>query len=605
MKSILLTLLFSFFTLGGFAQNVKVQTLGRVAALVKVDPSKKYVLIPIQETAPESNLRIVVDNKTVATPRAHLAVDKIDYYVPMDVSAYKGHNVLLYVQVLADRNTFTHVDESVWPKNIKMSDTFDTTNREKFRPAFHHTPEYGWMNDPNGQFYKDGVWHLYYQYNAYGSVWGNMSWAHSTSKDLIHWNHEPLAVDANGLGTVFSGSCVVDKNNTAGYGKDAVVGFFTSADVGYTESQMQSMVYSKDGGKTFDFYPANPVIASNNECRDPNLFWNEDTKEWNLYLVSALTHEVWFYASKDLKNWTKTGAFGGYGCKDGVWECPDLMKLPVRGKKGEYKWILIVNINPGGPYGGSATQYFVGNWDGKTFTCEDAPEVTKWMDYGKDHYATVSWANQPEGRTAVIAWMSNWQYAGVVPTKQFRSANSLPRDLDIYQGDDKSYYVGVNPSRECSALRGELITQNPKSKTQPAPVPGAIAPVLQNLPSDGLCEILLDLSTASKQNVNITLSNTKGEKVVMTYNTAEQTFAMDRTNSGIVNFSQDFPCITKCPIQKGKKQTLRLFIDRCSIEAFEGTGKWAMTNLVFPNEPYTQISVDGKVNSLKVYSIKK
>ncbi|MCF0193517.1 MAG: DUF4980 domain-containing protein, partial [Prevotella sp.] len=355
MKSLIASFICLFVALGSFAQDIKVQVLNQVAGLIKVNADKRYVLLPVQESAPESDVRVVVNNKTQSTPRVKLAFDKIDYYVPLDVSAYKGKSVVLYVQVLADRNTVTPAERCLWTKQTKMSDSFDTKNVEKFRPAFHHTPEYGWMNDPNGQFYKDGVWHLYYQYNAYGSVWGNMSWAHSTSKDLIHWTHEPLAIDANGFGTIFSGSCVVDKGNTAGFGKDAVVAFFTSADCGRTEAQIQSMAYSKDGGKSFEFYNGNPVIASNNECRDPNIFWNEETKEWNLYLVSALTHEVWFYVSKDLKQWTKISAFGGYGCKDGVWECPDLMKLPVRGKKGEYKWVLIVNINPGGPYGGSAT----------------------------------------------------------------------------------------------------------------------------------------------------------------------------------------------------------------------------------------------------------
>ena len=602
-QKIILSLLAFLMSLAVSAQEVKVQVLNRVAGLIKIDTEKKYVLLPVQESAPESDLRVVVNNNTELSRRVKLAFDKIDYYVPMDVSAYKGKNVVFFVHVLADRNTVTPAEKCLWTKETKTSDSFDTKNVEKYRPSFHHTPEYGWMNDPNGQFYKDGVWHLYYQYNAYGSVWGNMSWAHSTSTDLIHWKHEPLAIDANGFGTIFSGSCVVDKENTAGFGKDAVVAFFTSADCGRTEAQFQSMAYSNDNGKTFQTYNGNPVIASNNECRDPNLYWNEETKEWNLYLVSALTYEVWFYTSKDLKNWKKVSAFGNHGNKGGVWECPDMMKLPVRGTKGESKWMLIVNINPGGPFGGSATQYFVGNWDGKTFTCDSKPETEKWMDYGKDHYATVSWSNTPDNRKTVIAWMSNWQYATIVPTLQFRSANSLPRELDLFVGDDKELYVGVKPAPEVYSLRGETLVNKNFNVGKNISA--------YTLPADGLCEIDLDASIVSAKKLTITLSNTKGEKVVMVYDTAAKTFSMDRRKSGIVDFSADFPAVTSAPLLQPKAMTksvsLKLFIDRSSIEVFEGEGRFAMTNLVFPTEPYTNISIEaegkakGKIN---IYDIK-
>ncbi|MCF0202062.1 MAG: glycoside hydrolase family 32 protein, partial [Bacteroidaceae bacterium] len=337
-------------------------------------------------------------------------------------------------------------------------------------------------------------------------------------------------------------------------------------------------------------FNGNPVIASNNECRDPNLYWNEQTKEWNLYLVSALTYEVWFYTSKDLKHWTKASAFGNHGSKGGVWECPDLMKLPVRDRKGMEKYMLIVNINPGGPFGGSATQYFVGNWDGKTFTCDSPAETEKWMDFGKDHYATVSWANAPKGRNTVIAWMSNWQYATVVPTMQFRSANSLPRDLDLFTGDDKELYVGVKPSPEVDALRGEKVVANTFTAGKTASS--------FSLPKDGLCEIDLTSAVSSAKKLILTLTNGKGEKVVMTYDTADKTFAMDRTKSGIVNFSADFPAVTKAPLLQPKAMTksasMRIFIDRSSIEVFEGEGRFAMTNLVFPTEPYTTLTVEAE-----------
>jgi levanase/fructan beta-fructosidase len=285
------------------------------------------------------------------------------------------------------------------------------------------------------------------------------------------------------------------------------------------------------------------------------------------------------FSSADMKSWQYESSFGKeYGNHDGVWECPDL--FPLSGNtaghgtaEGEGKWVLLCNINPGGPFGGSATQYFVGSFDGKKFTCESKPEVTKWLDYGKDHYATVSFYNAPEQRRVVLAWMSNWQYANQVPTLQFRSANSIARDLGLFTFGGESY-VSVKPSKEMLSVRGKKLKQ----------------------PTEA-CEIVVDV----KSQAEIVLSNAKGEQVVMTYDAAKQTFTMDRTKSGDVSFSKDFPCVTTAPTY-GKVRQLRLFVDRCSIEAFDSEGKMAMTNLVFPSEPYNSITVKG--GKATVYEIK-
>ena len=269
------------------------------------------------------------------------------------------------------------------------------------------------------------------------------------------------------------------------------------------------------------------------------------------------------YSSTDLKEWKYESSFGQeYGCHDGVWECPDLMKLQVRGTDKQ-KWMLICNINPGGPYGGSATQYFVGEFDGHKFTCESKPEVTKWMDYGKDHYATVTFDNAPDGRKIALAWMSNWQYANQVPTKQFRSANSVPRDLGLFEYEGETY-CSVTPSKELDAIRGKAVSKLPKT-----------------------CEIVID----TKGSTEIVLSNSYGEQVVMKYNDENKTFSMDRTRS-YASFSEAFPAETVSPTY-GEIKQLRIFIDNCSIEAFDSDGKMAMTNLVFPNEPYNKIKVKG------------
>lgn len=592
-----LAMLVVFALSAAFAQtNISVNYLGNNNTMVKFKANQKYLLMPIQESAPEAQVSVLINGEIMQQMNVRLAQGKKDYLVPLDLKAWQGKDIVLNIRTGNDRSNVRDSRADVCWKQMGLSNTFDTANVEKFRPAYHHTPLYGWMNDPNGMFYKNGVWHLYYQFNPYACVWGNMTWGHSSSTDLIHWKAEAPAIYGDGLGSIFSGSSVVDKNNTSGFGSGAVVSIYTSAGI----TQQQSLAYSTDNGLTFTKYSDNPIIMSDKECRDDKVIWNEQTNKWNLVMVDALEHQVLFYSSDDLKHWTKEGAFGhGYGAQDGVWECPDLMQLPVRGTD-EKKWVLIVNINPGGPFGGSATQYFVGDFDGKQFVCDSKPDCTKWMDYGKDHYATVSWSNSPNGRHTVIAWMSNWQYANIVPTKQFRSANSLPRDIELFKDVDGEYYISTTPSPELVALRGTEVkygTFGVHKKT-----------ISKKLPpnADGLYEILVDINNTNI--TNVMLSNADGDRVSMTYNAAKHTFDMDRRRSGLVDFSSDFPSATVAPTSISKHQSLRMFIDRCSIEIFDGDGRFVMTNLVFPRSPFTTISFQSngksKVNNLKVWNIK-
>ena len=565
MKKTVLMFMALLMTLGLKAQ-VKPIVLGDKHAMLKVKQGEKYLLLPVQESEEIAAIAVLNgDNEMVKRLNVKLAIDRVDYYMPLELKGAR----LLDIEFHGDRRQKGAVSEFVCWREMKYSGSFDTTNRERFRPAYHHTPLYGWMNDPNGMFYKDGVWHLYYQYNPYGSQWENMTWGHSTSRDLIHWEAQPLAIEPDWLGSIFSGSCVTNG--------DEVVAMYTSAG----HHQTQSIAFSKDGGRTFTKYAGNPVLTTSDvaDFRDPRPFWNEDIKAWNLILAAG--QEMRIYSSKDLKDWKYESSFGKeYGNHSGVWECPDLFEM--RNEKGEMrngktaentKWVLICNINPGGPFGGSATQYFIGQFDGHKFTCESMPKVTKWLDYGKDHYATVSFYNAPENRHVVLAWMSNWQYANQVPTKQFRSANSIPRDLGLFRCGEETY-VSVVPSKEMLALRGAKV----KKPTE-------------------TCEILVD----TKNNTEIVLSNTKGEQVVMKYDAAKQTFSMDRVNSGDVSFSEAFPAVTEAPTFGTIKQ-LRIFIDRCSIEVFDAEGKMAMTNLVFPSEPYNNIKVKG--GKATIYEVK-
>lgn len=408
--------------------GVKIEHLGTSNTLVRIESPGRYIILPVQESNDDAKVDILVDGKLERTINVRLAKTKVDYTTPLDIKPYQGHSVMLNITTSQNRTSVREAKEDACWGNFAVTDTIPVTNREKYRPAFHHTPLYGWMNDPNGMFHKDGLWHLYYQWNPYGSKWQNMTWGHSSSPDLVHWNHHTAAIEPNGLGTVFSGSCAIDTAGTAGFGKNAVIAMYTSAGA----SQVQSLAHSTDNGDTFEIYPGNPVITLESEARDPNMFWNEETGEWNLLLAHALDREMLVFTSLDMKEWSLQSSFGkGLGSQDGVWECPDLFKLPVDGSDQE-KWMLICNINPGGPFGGSATQYFIGDFDGKRFTPDTDAQgnvPTKWMDFGKDHYATVSWSDAPDGRRTAIGWMSNWQYAAEVPTMQFRSANTLPREI--------------------------------------------------------------------------------------------------------------------------------------------------------------------------------
>lgn len=583
--------------------GVKVEHLSTNNTLVRVDGNSRYLMLPVQEAYDDATVNVVVDGKLDRTIYVRLAKSKVDYSMPFDLSPYKGHDVVLNIITSQNRSTVREAKEDACWNNFRLSDTIDVSNQEKYRPVFHHTPLYGWMNDPNGMFYKDGEWHLYYQWNPYGSKWQNMTWGHSSSSDLVNWQHHPAAIEPNGLGSVFSGSSAIDSENSSGFGKDAVVSMYTSAGA----SQIQSLAYSLDNGETFTIYPGNPVITLESEARDPNMFWNPETKQWTLILAHALDHEMLIFTSPDMREWTLQSSFGkGLGAQDGVWECPDLFELPVDGTDRK-KWVLLCNINPGGPFGGSGIQYFIGDFDGKTFTADtdaSGKVPTKWLDYGKDNYAIVSWSDAPDNRRTAIGWMSNWQYAAEVPTRQFRSANTLPREISLFTGADGQLYAASTPSPELTALRGKETVNvksfnvNKKGKT-----------ILLPSDNDGVCEILMNIDPGKVGSLSLTFSNDKGEKSVLTYAPNYETLSFDRRESGIVDFSQDFPAVTVTPtFNGGQTLPLRIFIDRSSVEIFANEGKGVMTNLIFPTTPYTKLTIntDGgnaKVKNLKIYSI--
>ena len=594
--TILVMMIFSFSDASADTSSLLIKDLGEGHCLVHINTNQRYLLLPVEEVIPDVRVSMIVNNKEVNVADVRLAVNRVDYFVPLDLSDYAGKNILLKFK-LGSNDPIRGKLSAVCCKEMKLSDTFDTGNREKFRPTYHFSPLYGWMNDPNGMVYKDGEYHLFYQHNPYGSKWGNMHWGHAISKDLINWEHRPDAITPDALGTIFSGSAVVDTDNTAGFGAGAIVAIYTQN----SDRQVQSIAYSTDNGRSFTKYENNPVLTSDaRDFRDPKVFWHKETQRWIMLL--AVGQEMQIFSSSNLKDWAFESSFGeGQGAHGGVWECPDLFELPVDGTN-EKKWVLLCNLNPGGPFGGSATQYFVGTFNGKEFVNE-SPSQTKWMDWGKDHYAAVTWSDAPDNRRIAIAWMSNWQYANDVPTSQYRSPNSVPRDLSLFTVDGETYLQ--------SAPSPELLKLRDISKKRSFKVNGTRTIKDMIAGNEGAYEIELTIENQRADVIGFRLYNDKGEEVDMQYDMKEKKFSMDRRKSGDVGFNENFPMLTWTAIESGKDELkLRLFVDKSSVEAFVDGGRFVMTNQVFPSEPYTHIDFYSKggaykVDSFVIYKLKK
>ena len=291
----------------------------------------------------------------------------------------------------------------------------------EYRPRLHFTPAKNWMNDPNGLVWHKGEYHLFFQHNPFGTKWGHMSWGHAVSQDLINWEELPVAIAEDQDGAIFSGSAV-----SVG---DEIVAIYTR----HTEThQSQCIARSTDNGRTFVKYENNPVLDENKkDFRDPKVFKYED--HWILCAVQPWDHQVSFYKSADLISWQHLSNFGPAAAIDGVWECPDLFPLTL---DGEQVWVLLVSLNPGGLYG-SGTQYFIGDFDGTTFTPKYSTEQPRWIDFGKDNYAGVTFNNEPNGKRVFIAWMANWEHIKEHPETSWSNAMTIPRELGLARYADE------------------------------------------------------------------------------------------------------------------------------------------------------------------------
>lgn len=482
----------------------------------------------------------------------------------------------------------------------------DQLYNEPYRPQFHFTPEKNWMNDPNGLVWYKGEYHLFYQYNPFGNSWGHMSWGHAVSKDLVHWQHLPVALaEENGV-MIFSGSAVVDWNNSSGFcrktdpqDKSCLIAIYTGHIEG--KNQSQHIAYSNDRGRTWTKFAGNPVIdIGYKDFRDPKVIWHEATKRWVMIVSLSKEQKVRFYDSPDLKKWELLSEFGPAGATadELLWECPDLFELPVDGQPGKKRWVLIVNINPGGVAGGSGGQYFIGGFDGHTFTNDNPKNTALFVDYGKDFYAGVTFSDVPKtnGRRILIGWMSNWQYAGKEPTSPFRTAQSIPRALRLRQTAAGVRLI-QQPVVELKSLRG-------KSTVLKAVQLGAGQKPNPLLTGDAL-EIAAEFEVGKNSSALIRLKSGSTEKeTVIGYDSGSGKLFVDRANSGEVGFERNFPGRHEAPMKaKQGKIKLHIFVDRSSVEVFGNDGEAAITDRIFPPSPNQRVELDGVGNNVKCLSL--
>lgn len=480
------------------------------------------------------------------------------------------------------------------PSSEKISVSSSAYYKEPFRPQFHFSPEKHWMNDPNGMIYYKGIYHLFYQYYPKDIVWGPMHWGHATSTDLVHWKHKEIALFPDKLGLIFSGSAVVDINNTSGLGtkeNPPMIAIFTYHNMeiekaGKINTQSQGLAYSLDEGETWKKYDGNPIIKNPElkDFRDPKVFWNEETKEWNLVLVAG--DHAQFYTSKNLTNWNLQSEFGkNIGAHGGVWECPDLFKLKVKGSEEE-KWALLISINPGAPNGGSGTQYFIGDYDGKTFKTNQ--KDIKWIDYGTDNYAGVTYNDTPDNKRIFIGWMSNWLYARNTPTKNWRSAMTLPREISLSEING-NYTLKSTPIEQ---FKQQLVSDYSKDLT-PLKKGTKI-----DFTYDHLNQSALQFNSKN-QNLKLIFSNDSNDSLVLNYDAKQKIFSIDRRHSGLVDFEKTFAKdIHKTSVSNLVSDAVdyQIILDWSSIEIFLNKGVYSFTEQLFPNKPYTKLSIQSNEN---------
>lgn len=525
----------------------RTQNDGFNPVIISFTDPKKFLLIPIEELAPESKFIVIgKDNRYIFNIR--LSITKIDYYVPLTLQG--DTHIEIYKAPKSD---------AIGWSRLELSDSFDDSDHEYYRQIYHFCPKYGWMNDPNGLFYKDGVYHAYYQYNPYASVWGNMHWGHTTTKDFVHYEHHPVVMIPDEIGAIFSGSIVIDQDNVSGFGKDAVIAYYTSATREDYTGQTQCMAISTDGGYTFKKYEQNPIITYDcRDFRDPIVIRYKN--QWNMFVSTQ--QWVRIYSSQNLKEWKFESEFGhGIGSHDGCWECPTVFEI-------NGKWVMIVSMNKGADVG-NAMQYYIGTFDGHEFRSEYPPRVIKWMDFGLDSFATACFHNAPA--LTAISWMRYNEFDRPEPTKQFRGCFTVPRTFTVHEC----------PKTHLSTLYSIPL---PSFEAQFSKVVDKITPA---------CFVEIELTNVTAKYIYITLKNNH-EHVDMEINrNNDGYFFFSRgIRSGLHDFGDHFCNTDKAPYFNKDHYKLKLFIDKHSIEIFDAEGEISLTETVFPRSPYTDLVID-------------
>ena len=464
------------------------------------------------------------------------------------------------------------------PQSLAQEPSYD----QLWRPQYHFTPPQYFMNDANGTVFYKGEYHLFYQYNPEGQVWGHMSWGHAVSTDMVHWQNLPVALREDpGNYMIYSGSAVVDWENTSGLCKNpdpndhsCLIAIYTGA---YKKKQKQHIAFSNDSGRTWTNYSGNPVADLDApDFRDPNVFWYAPQHKWVMVAVLADERTLVVFDSPDLKHWTKRSNFGPAGDTAGQWECPDLFELPVEGS-GEKKWVLIINRNPGAPAGGTGVRYVIGKFDGTTFTSEVPNTPALWADWGKDFYATNTWKDVPssDGRRLWIGWFSNWKYANAEPTVLWRGAQSVPRTLMLRRYSDGLRLV-QRPIRELESLRREKLRITNAS----------IAEANQKIRESGwkgeVYELEAELQPGQSGEIGFRLRKNKDVETLIGFDLVHGEVYVDRTRSGEVSFSKDFPGRHSASIEKGSKVKVHVFVDRSSVELFVNDGERVLSERIYP-----------------------
>ena len=489
----------------------------------------------------------------------------------------------------------------------------DQTPTPQWRPLYHFTPATNWTNDPNGLIYVNGEYHLYNQQNPFENKWGHMSWGHATSTDLMHWKHLPIAIPEvlNGSDTtwIFSGSAVLDKNNTSGFCKNSncLVAVYTAHQPNI-KKESQYIAYSNDGGNSYTSYEKNPVIDLNKkDFRDPNVFWYEPGKFWLMTVVLPAEHKARFYSSPDLKNWTLLSEFGPQGYTGAYWECPFLIQLPVQGT-GQKKWVLV--ISAAGGERGVFEHYFVGDFDGKEFKNDNAPGLILPLDYGDTYYAAIPWNNVPGEAKTYIGWM--------VPNPQqtypWRGQMSIPRDMSLKQTKDgyrliqtpaaiitknldklshgnvlqvSSFKINneEKPLDEKSRIKGNAYWMNAELSVEPGAVAGFKIAQRKDKDNKTVAETVIGYDATTHQ-VYVDRSNAGGK-------------LNDKKLKQTIDVSND-----------SKTLRLTILVDRSSLEVFVNDGEGVITTYIYPEENADKIAAFATgglatINFLKIWDLYK